>query len=346
VDLSYAMGQHAQGAPFVQADAIALPFADRSIGHLVMRSMLHFVPARQALTEAARTLTPRGHLVVAQKILPAETDAYDWYDALFRLRNPMGGRLGTEADLGTSLESAGLSVLRTQYFCEQRKVQLERWITKDGTAPKENQREVERLILNPPECVLRETKHRIQDGVLYFERTWAVIYCRRDSGPLTAPVIAMLVERIQDGTPQVLLQRRRKRFEEPSYVDSWEVPQGRVQRHVSVLETMDSELRDETGLELEAILSPCRLDRGLDDRYKDPVEAIVPAVVVRTLGGTDFVAIAIRVRAHGTPRSIDIDRGYNWVSAAELRTLLERDLVYPLNRPMLDAYLKLLESEK
>lgn len=183
LDLSYAMGQNAHPAVFVQGDAVALPFVDCSIGYVVIRSLLHFVPVPELLAETVRTLTPSGHLVVAQKVLPAATEAYEWYEALFRLRNPVRGRLWTEVELNSVLANAGLAVLHTEQFFEKREVQLERWITKDGTAPEESRGEVRRLLLNPPESVLRETKHRVRDGLLYFERTWAVTHCRRDADP-------------------------------------------------------------------------------------------------------------------------------------------------------------------
>src|SRR5436853_340600 len=45
IDLSLAMGQHARPAHFVQGDATTLPVDDHSIGYIVMRSLLHLVPA-------------------------------------------------------------------------------------------------------------------------------------------------------------------------------------------------------------------------------------------------------------------------------------------------------------
>jgi SAM-dependent methyltransferase len=181
VDLSFAMGQHARPALFVQGDAAALPFEHASIGYIVMRSLLHYVSAADVLVEIVRTLAPEGGFVIAQKVLPAATDASHWYQALFRLRNPSGSHLGTEVELRDAMDKAGLVVVSSAYFREKRLAELERWISKDGTAPEESRVEVKRLLLDPPKSVLREGHHRIEDGMLYFERTWVVLECRRQS---------------------------------------------------------------------------------------------------------------------------------------------------------------------
>lgn len=96
---------------------------------------------------------------------------------------------------------------------------------------------------------------------------------------------------------------------------------------------------DETALRLDMISLNTSIQSTIDPICSDEIEILRPLVAVRSSGGTDFLALAFVVTAAGTPRSVDIDREYRWVPVSQIRSFLLDERVYPLNRPMIEAYL-------
>jgi len=344
-DVSPAMAKFAQPpVKFVLGDAHSLPFSDNEFGHVVIRSVLQFVKANIVLKQAHRVLTPRGHLVIAQKVKDYQGEALDWHKELFFLRNPTAPQDWTVEKLENSIKDTNFRLVATRFLKERRAVDLERWISKDGTISGDKLEHIRQLIMNPPSSVIKATNHAVENGKLLYDRTWAICYARREStkSPLTPAVFSMIVEREVKGVKTILLQRRKKRYEEPVYCDSWELPQGKSEKGSFGRDTIAQELKDETNLELEKISEINSIHNIKDPIFHDQIEVIKPLICVRSTGGTDFLALAIVISASGNPNSIDIDRGYQWTSVKDLRRLLEGESVYPLNRPMIEAYLSTL----
>ena len=132
------------------------------------------------------------------------------------------------------------------------------------------------------------------------------------------------------------MQRRRKRYEEPLFYKWWELPQGKLERGESLVECANRELSEETGLKLERVNDINQVSRKADD-----TESCKPLICVRTFGETDFLGLALLISATGEPVLKDIRRDFKWVSKEGLRTLLDEEDFFPLNRAMLNEYLSI-----
>jgi len=347
LDISPEMGKFIKSpVMFVTGDAHSLPFADNEFGHVVIRSVLQFVEATAVLKQVHRILTPRGHVVVAQKIKDHQGDAPEWHNALHILRNPTSHQDWTLKELENTIKSAGFRLLNTRFVREHRSVDLERWISKDGTIKEDKLARIRQLITNPPPSVIKSTNQLIENGKLNYEREWAICIAKKESikAPLTPSVFSMIVERETDRGKMVLLQKRKKRYEEPVYCGSWELPQGKLEKGSFAKDTIAQELKDETTLILEEVSSLTPIKNVQDPYFHDQTEIINPLICVRTSGGTDFMAISVIVSATGNPSSIDIDREYRWVSVNDIPSVLLNEPIYPLNRAMLETYLSTIDS--
>jgi ubiquinone/menaquinone biosynthesis C-methylase UbiE/8-oxo-dGTP pyrophosphatase MutT (NUDIX family) len=342
LDLSPAMQRFIQlPVKFVLGDAHSLPFEANEFAHIVIRSVLQFVDARRVLEGVRRVLTPRGNVVVAQKVKEGDAESLEWHKELHFLKNPTSPQDWTLPHLEEVIRGAGLRVMATKIVKERRVVDFERWVTKDGTIQHKEAERIRALIMNPPRQVSESTNQIIKDGWLMYDRTWAVCYARRETvkTSLAPTVVSMIVERKLDNGNAILLQRRKKKYEEPVYYKTWEIPQGKIEKSNLSAETISRELEDETGLRLDTISSETRIDRFTDSLAGDSGEVVQPLICVRVAGLIDFFAVAVIVSASGEPKSIDIDREYRWVLLENLQQILESDAIYPLNRPMLTAYL-------
>jgi len=126
VDISTAMVAVAQSkfppkfpsnAPvkFIEASAIALPFADHSFDIVVTASAFHYFDSPLAvLQEMRRVLKPRGRLIVLDWCRDY------WYlkvlDLWLKLIDPNHQGCYTQTQLNNFLEQAGLTVSNTQRF--------------------------------------------------------------------------------------------------------------------------------------------------------------------------------------------------------------------------------------
>jgi ubiquinone/menaquinone biosynthesis C-methylase UbiE/8-oxo-dGTP pyrophosphatase MutT (NUDIX family) len=340
LDISANMGRDLdRPVDFVVGDAQRLPFCDETYGHIVMRSLLHYVDARQVLSEARRLLTQRGHLVIAQKVEHFRLSDRQWHSTFLHLRNPLSKNQWRVEELAQLLKNSGFQILKTSLYVERRALPLKTWLGKNGTISKSQQSKILDMLHLAPESVREDLGLELSKNSIAYNRTWAVLISRTDSpsASLTPVVISMIVERRINNELHILLQKRRKRYQEPQFFDYWELPQGKLQVDESVREAMRRELAEETGMKLVRRASSHPLKK-ID--AKNRVEEIQPLVCVRSAGETDFLGLAFVVAASGQPSSRDIRRSHTWVAKSKLPALLRTDKVFPLNRSMIEAYLQ------
>jgi len=329
------MGRYCKGlVPFVNGDAHYLPFRNRSIGHVVIRSMLHYVESRGVLLEVERILMRRGHLVVAQKVRTPFEQSSAWYNELLAARGTHAQTLWTTDNLEELLRTCGFKIISSKNFLERRKANLEQWISRDGTIDSNRQQRILDLINNAPADVREELDLELAGSEIKYNRTWSVITARirRKSETLAPAVFSMIVERDRDGEKEILLQKRKK---EPAYYDFWEFPQGKLEVGETALNAIKRELFEETGLELSSQTSVVDYPNKVKSIN---TETIQPLACVRTLEPTDFLALAVIVHVQGEPVSTDILREHTWILKRDLPSLISDDRIFPLNKPMLEAY--------
>lgn len=334
------------GVTFVLGDAEQMPFPAATFAHIVTRSVLHYVDPDKVLGECARVITERGHLVVAQKVLrPPGLEDRSWLREYLFNRNPLFRNHWSIEDQEDAIRRAGFVLLTTRTYLERREMPLEIWITRSGTITPERQRKLLALIQSPPSSIQDLFDFSIQGGVLSYNRLWAVTIARLETvkSGLVPAVVSLIVERSVDGTKQVLLQKRKKRYEEPlSVFGSWELPQGRIELGHSLRAQMERELHQETGLRM---LEESKTTELSVSAAGGTVEHFFPLCCTHTFGDLEYLACAMVVRASGEPRSVDIDREHQWVPVWQLRDMLSRDLFYPVCRPMLEVYIDTCDRE-
>lgn len=145
-------------------------------------------------------------------------------------------------------------------------------------------------------------------------------------------VVSLIVERQEDVGASVLLQRRRSSDEFDGLL---ELPQGRVERGEVIYRAAARELKEETGLELISLSGhdgePIASD--VSGQALNPIACVIDEV--HNYAGVVFVATA-RGDAHDTAEA----SGHAWRSVDDLRSLVVSGRLFPLNVPMISAYLR------
>lgn len=131
-----------------------------------------------------------------------------------------------------------------------------------------------------------------------------------------------LIERIERGQAQLLIQVRNKPYEGSA---RFEVPGGRVEEFESLIGALRREVREETGLELIHI-------EGLETRVETngvhaSVECLQPFAAYQTLRGpVDSVGIYFRCRAGGALLEAGDETDHpRWMPVSEISRLLNED---------------------
>ena len=131
-----------------------------------------------------------------------------------------------------------------------------------------------------------------------------------------------LIERLENGQVQLLLQLRNKPYEGRARL---ELPGGRVEEFESLVGALRREIREETGLELVGI-------EGFESRVETngvdaSVECLQPFAVYQTLRGpVDSMGIYFRCRAEGQLLETGAEtRDLRWMSVSEIARLMNED---------------------
>jgi 8-oxo-dGTP pyrophosphatase MutT (NUDIX family) len=146
-------------------------------------------------------------------------------------------------------------------------------------------------------------------------------------------VVSLAVTTYVDG-PSLLLQ---KRFVEQAYSGCWELPQGHVEDAESLLAAATRELKEETNLRL----IPSSLISSLDVSAGVHIEMLSPLCVVLIHGDLNFLGICLMCQAEG---HLDTDLNepnaeQTWMTRDQVCHLISSGNLFPLNRPMLKAWL-------
>ncbi|MFD0599351.1 NUDIX hydrolase [Catellatospora coxensis] len=147
-------------------------------------------------------------------------------------------------------------------------------------------------------------------------------------GKYQRPVVSILTVREIDGEVSVLLQRRSKPDDDTPYLGYLELPQGKISKNESMEEAASRELREETGLELRAILLGGPSPYGSDEPTSSLTTFRPPICVVDT--EQNHIGVAIIVTAGGRITSTQEAAEHEWVALHRIPGILASGCVFPL----------------
>ncbi|MDO8733253.1 MAG: NUDIX domain-containing protein [Actinomycetota bacterium] len=147
-------------------------------------------------------------------------------------------------------------------------------------------------------------------------------------------IVSLAVTRRQGTSPNLLLQRR---LVEQEYWQTWELPQGHLEQGESVVEAARRELAEETGLELDEL----SVEYSAEQSHGLIVEGVSPLSVAIASGSRIYLGICLSCEALGELRenSTEANDRQAWFDRSAVKRLLDAGTVFPLNRPMLEAWL-------
>ncbi|QTD42072.1 NUDIX hydrolase [Sporosarcina sp. Te-1] len=150
-------------------------------------------------------------------------------------------------------------------------------------------------------------------------------------------VRAIIVKETLTGEEEVLIQRRVKEEETGK---PFELPGGRLEKYESLLDCLNRELKEETGLDIERILDPLdKVETVAKDGFK--VECMRPFAVYQTIDGpVDSMGVYFRCKAKGCLLEKGDDTAMiGWVNLERLQSLLEQDEFSGVDKAGIEFYL-------
>jgi ADP-ribose pyrophosphatase YjhB (NUDIX family) len=152
------------------------------------------------------------------------------------------------------------------------------------------------------------------------------------------PVISLIAIRQTDGSLEVLLQTRNKCDDDTPYHGYFELPQGKIEARENITDAATRELREETGLELNGIRF------GQEEVFRVPERTseifISRPLICVTDRVQNHIALAIVVKVSGEVSPTREASQHRWVTLDQLRQVFEHDQIFPLNRPMIEEFLR------
>jgi ubiquinone/menaquinone biosynthesis C-methylase UbiE/glutathione S-transferase len=149
---------------FHEHGADKLPYADNSFGLVTSRMAAHhFADPGAFIREAARVLKTYGYLVLVDGTVPDDqAEAYEWMNAVERLRDPSHVRYVTPNVWRKWCMDAGLTVTRLQVE-SYRQPELNRYFNEANTPP-ENRKKVLEMLAKAPASVRELFRLGQEDG--------------------------------------------------------------------------------------------------------------------------------------------------------------------------------------
>lgn len=170
-------------------------------------------------------------------------------------------------------------------------------------------------------------------------------YVDFDSINICIPTVSAIIERINDGKSEILLQTRNKPNLDPIYSGCYEIPSGLIHRYENAFTAVIREVKEETGLDV--ILDSDWLEQPTFEGNKnDSVLGYFPFYVgQQTKGGRAYLNLSFICRLKD-PNSPLAENKYetkdpHWITLKKLEKMLKSDpnRFFLLNIPILQRYL-------
>lgn len=142
------------------------------------------------------------------------------------------------------------------------------------------------------------------------------------------PVVSVIVF---DEFNRVLIQQRVK----PNagvFNGFWELPQGKLRHNESIIDCAKRELFEETGMR------DFSNDKIKKEYIQNELIEFSKSIIVCESGLYSYFAICVVGQANGTPKNTIEAINHAWVDKERVCELIDSDLFFPLNIPMLKDY--------
>lgn len=151
LDSSLKMLQKAPpGITRVCARADAMPIADKSVDAVIIRSVLCYLDAHEALTECQRILKKSGVILVAEKVTDRYVGEYrEWYQDVTSTRAPERTDFDSSSII-SMIESAGFKTVETKMLSREYRMEFDSWVSRADTLDWRSRVELRRLVANAP----------------------------------------------------------------------------------------------------------------------------------------------------------------------------------------------------
>jgi|GEM_PF-4586247 len=145
--------------------------------------------------------------------------------------------------------------------------------------------------------------------------------------------LSLLVLNVIDNQLCVLVQKRLN-TKEAGWVNTWEVPQGKIADDRSFYSIARDELKDEAGLDLQTLFLSHE-SNGLFN-LSGSTTSLDPFFLVNISTPYNHQAVHILALTKGIPHDTEEATDHRWVPLSNLRSLLTTESICPLNRGALE----------
>jgi 8-oxo-dGTP diphosphatase len=155
---------------------------------------------------------------------------------------------------------------------------------------------------------------------------------------LQRPVVCILAVRARacEGY-ELLLQSRVKPDDDTPYNGYLELPQGKVEANETLSDAVHRELREETGLTVTRFLAGG--ESGAASGVETSVLTTSQPLICVTDSAQNHIGLGVVVEVSGEFQETAEADGHAWFTPGELVSLLPGSRIFPLNVPMVRAFL-------
>jgi hypothetical protein len=171
------IGQNDHRAQGICADAVALPFAGRSISWISYRSSLHYIGLEPGLREAARVAIVGGQLIVLAKVADQFESCFDWYLRLHDARSVVRREVHLFPEIVAQIEAAGFSICRKTLFYRWAEYELASWLNRGNSLAPAQLEELSAVLRDSREAIAADGSRVLyeEDGRVFNRMQWLFV---------------------------------------------------------------------------------------------------------------------------------------------------------------------------
>lgn len=165
-----------------------------------------------------------------------------------------------------------------------------------------------------------------------------------DGEKVSIPCVSAIIERLQNGTTEVLIQTRWKPEFDPIYSGTIEIPAGLIGEYENVYETLKREVFEETGLTVIKIKPDIQTKKHSVAAKSDEAFSFLPFCVTQQLkNGKPWLGMVFLCEVESGKEPIaqkEEVRDVHWIAKEELQKIFKEtpEKIFTFQLPTLDYY--------